>query len=240
MAKRGKRYVDSLKLYDRDAVYQPHEAMGIVKKLATAKFEETGEVHMRLNIDPRKAEEQSRDAIVMPAGLGTEVRILVFAEGDAAHIAREAGADIIADDELIARIADEGWTEFDVAIAVPDMMRKIGRLGRVLGPRNLMPSPKSGTLVPPEDIPRVISEARAGRVEFRNDRTGNIHVPIGKASFSEENLMLNFRALMDAIRRDRPPTVKGQFIKKLVVKPTMGPGVKVDPFAALADRKSGV
>lgn len=234
MPKRGKRYEDSLKLFERDTDYQPQEAVALVKQVATAKFDETVEVHMRLNIDPRKAEEQIRDAIVMPAGLGTDVRILVFAEGDAARVAEEAGADIVADDELIARIADDGWTEFDVAIAVPEMMRKIGRLGRVLGPRGLMPSPKSGTLVPPEDIPRVITEARAGRVEFRNDRTGNIHVPIGKASFSEENLMLNFRALMDAIRRDRPPTVKGQFIKKLVIKPTMGPGIKIDPFAALA------
>lgn len=234
MANRGKRYEDSLKLVDRAQLYEPQEALELVKQLATAKFDETIEVHMRLGIDPRKAEEQIRDAIVMPAGLGTEVRILVFAEGEGARIAEEAGADIVADDELIARIADEGWTEFDIAIAVPDMMRKIGRLGRVLGPRGLMPSPKAGTLVPPEDIPRVIEEARAGRVEFRNDRTGNIHVPIGKASFSADDLMLNFRALMDTIRRDRPASVKGQFIRKLVVKPTMGPSVKIDPFAALA------
>ncbi len=234
MPKHGKRYVDSLKLYDADRIYEPAEALELVKKLATAKFDETIEVHMRLGIDPRKAEEQIRDAIVMPAGLGKEVRILVFAEGDGARIAQEAGADIIADDELIARIADEGWTEFDIAIAVPDMMRKLGRLGKVLGPRGLMPSPKAGTLVPAEDIPRVINEARAGRVEFRNDRTGNIHVPIGKASFSTEDLMLNFRALIENVRRSRPASVKGQFVRKVVITSTMGPGVKVDPFAALA------
>lgn len=234
MAKHGKKYEDSLKLLDREKLYEPEEALGLVKQMAKANFDETVEVHMRLGIDPRKAEEQIRDAIVMPAGLGTEVRILVFAEGEGARIAEEAGADIVADDELIARIADEGWTEFDVAIAVPDMMRKIGRLGRVLGPRGLMPSPKAGTLVAAEDIPRVIEEARAGRVEFRNDRTGNIHVPIGKASFSEDDLMLNFRALMDIIRRSRPASMKGQYIRKLVVTSTMSPAVKMDPFAALA------
>jgi large subunit ribosomal protein L1 len=234
MAKHGKRYEDALKEFDRATEYEPGEAISLVKQLAKAKFDETVEVHFRLGIDPRKAEEQVRDAIVMPAGLGTSVRILVFAEGEAAHIAEEAGADIIASDEEIARIADQGWTEFDVAVAVPEMMRKIGRLGKVLGPRGLMPSPKGGTLVPPEDIPRVIEEARAGRVEFRNDRTGNIHIAIGKASFDADALMLNLRAVMDAMRRLRPPSVRGQFIRNMVVTSTMGPGIKVDPFAALA------
>lgn len=232
MAKHGKRYVDLLKQYDRDRLYTPREALELVKQFANAKFDETVEVHIRLGIDPRKSEQQVRDAIVLPAGLGKTVRILVFAEGEAADIAERAGADIVAGDEMIEQIAN-GFTDFDVAIAVPDMMRKIGRLGKVLGPRGLMPSPKSGTVVPPEDIPRVIQEARAGRVEFRNDRTGNLHVPIGKASFSVEALLQNFAALMDAVRRARPPSVKGSFIRKVVVTSTMGPGVKVDPNAAV-------
>ena len=229
----GKRYSDGLKEFDRDTLYAPDEALALVKKLATAKFDETVEVHMRLGIDPRKAEQQIRDAIVMPAGLGRTVRILVFAEGEAARIAEEAGADIIADDEVIGRIANQGFTEFDVAIAVPDMMRKLGRLGKVLGPRGLMPSPKGGTVVPPEDIPRVIQEARSGRIEFRNDRTGNLHVPIGKASFEVSGLKANFSALMDAVRRARPSSLKGIYVRKLVVTSTMGPGIKVDPNAAI-------
>jgi large subunit ribosomal protein L1 len=233
MAKHGKKYSDSLDLFDRAELYEPREAMELVKQTAKANFDETIEVHMRLGIDPRKAEEQIRDAIVMPAGLGRTVRILVFAEGEGARNAEEAGADIIADDEMIEKIND-GFTEFDVAIAVPEMMRKIGRLGRVLGPRGLMPSPKAGTVVPAEDIARVIQEARAGRVEFRNDRTGNLHVSIGKASFEVDALMQNFSTLMDTIRRSRPATVKGQFVRKLVITSTMGPAVKVEPFAALA------
>ncbi len=234
MARHGKRYNDSLQKVDRDRLYSPREAIELVKELATAKFDETVEVHMRLGIDPRKAEEQIRDAIVMPAGLGKTVRILVFAEGEAAKIAEEAGADIIADDALIDKIAHQGFTDFDLAVAVPEMMRKIGRLGKVLGPRGLMPSPKSGTVVPAEDIPRVINEARAGRVEFRNDRTGNLHVPIGKVSFDVDALMANFSALMEAVRRARPASVKGQFVRKLVLTSTMGPGIKVDPFEAMA------
>ncbi len=229
----GKRYSDGLKEFERDTLYAPDEALALVKKLATAKFDETVEVHMRLGIDPRKAEQQIRDAIVMPAGLGRTVRILVFAEGEAARIAEEAGADIIADDEVIGRIANQGFTEFDVAIAVPDMMRKLGRLGKVLGPRGLMPSPKGGTVVPPEDIPRVIQESRSGRIEFRNDRTGNLHVPIGKASFEVSGLKANFSALMDAVRRARPSSLKGIYVRKLVVTSTMGPGIKVDPNAAI-------
>lgn len=232
MAKHGKRFTDILKQYDRDRLYTPREALELVKQFANAKFDETVEVHIRLGIDPRKAEQQIRDAIVMPAGLGKTVRVLVFAEGEAADIAERAGADIIAGDEVIDQIAN-GFTDFDVAIAVPDMMRKIGRLGKVLGPRGLMPSPKSGTVVAPEDVPRVIQEARAGRVEFRNDRTGNLHVPIGKASFSIDALLQNFAALMDAVRRARPASVKGSFIRKVVVTSTMGPGIKVDPNAAV-------
>jgi large subunit ribosomal protein L1 len=239
MPKHGKRFNAAMEKYDRQKLYSPTEAVTLVKEFATAKFDETVEVHMRLGIDPRKAEEQIRHAIVMPAGLGKTVRILVFAEGEAAHIAEEAGADIIASDDIIARIQDEGFTDFDVAIAVPEMMRKLGRLGKVLGPRGLMPSPKAGTVVQPEDVPRVIEESRAGRVEYRNDRTGNLHVAIGKASFTVEDLMLNFSALMDSVRRSRPTSVKGAFVRKVVVTSTMGPGIKVDPYQALqAEAKS--
>ncbi|MBN1120088.1 MAG: 50S ribosomal protein L1 [Anaerolineae bacterium] len=233
MPKHGKRFNAAAEKFDRQTLYSPADAIGMVKEFATAKFDETVEVHMRLAIDPRKAEEQIRNAIVMPAGLGKTVRILVFAEGEAARIAEEAGADIIASDDVIARIQDEGFTDFDVAIAVPEMMRKLGRLGKVLGPRGLMPSPKAGTVVQPEDVPRVIDESRAGRVEYRNDRTGNLHVAIGKASFTEEDLLLNFSALMDSVRRSRPASVKGAFIRKLVITSTMGPGIKVDPFQAI-------
>ncbi|HEC23188.1 MAG TPA: 50S ribosomal protein L1 [Chloroflexi bacterium] len=233
MPKHGRKYLESLKEIDRDRLYEPREALELAKKVAKANFDETIEVHMRLGIDPRKAEQQIRGAVVLPAGLGKTVRILVFAEGDAARIAEQAGADIVASDEIIEKIEKEGFTDFDIAIAVPEMMRKIGRLGRVLGPRGLMPSPKSGTLVQMEDLPRVIEEARAGRVEYRNDRTGNLHVPIGKASFEVDDLLANFATVMDAIRRARPPSVKGAYVRKLVVAPTMGPGIKVDPNLAL-------
>lgn len=230
----GKKYLESLEKVDREMLYQPREAFELLKETAKANFDETVEVHMRLGIDPRHAEQQIRGVVLMPAGLGKTVRIIVFAEGEAEQIARDAGADIIGDDEVIKRIMDEGFTDFDIAIAVPEMMRKIGRLGKVLGPRGLMPSPKAGTVIPPEDIPRVIEEARAGRAEYRNDRTGNLHVVIGKASFEVDALMDNFTVLMDAIRRARPSALKGQYIRKLVVTSTMGPGIRVDQNAALA------
>lgn len=234
MPKRGKKYRESVAQLDRDKLYSPHEALTLVKQLAKANFDETIEVHARLGIDPRHAEQQVRGVVLMPAGLGKTVRILVFAEGDAARIARDAGADIIASDEEIERIQNESWTDFDLAIAVPEMMRKLGRLGKVLGPRGLMPSPKAGTVVQPEDIPRVIEESRAGRVEYRNDRTGNLHVSIGRASFEFDALMANFSALMDALRRAKPAGTKGTYIRKLVITSTMGPGIKIDPFEALA------
>ncbi len=233
MAKHGKKYNDAISQVDGEKLYQPTQAIALVKQVAKARFDETVDVHMRLNIDPRHAEQQIRGVVLMPSGLGRTVRILVFAEGDADRTAHEAGADIVGSDELVGQI-EKGFTDFDVAIAVPDMMRKIGKLGKVLGPRGLMPSPKSGTVVQPEDLPRVIEEARAGRVEVRNDRTGNVHVPIGKASFTEEQLMANFSALMDEVRRMKPAAVKGQYVRKVVITPTMGPGVKVDPFEALA------
>jgi large subunit ribosomal protein L1 len=182
---------------------------------------------MRLGVDPRKAEQMVRDVVVLPHGLGKTVRVLVFAEGEDAQLARDAGADFIADDDVLKQIQG-GWVDFDVAIAVPSMMGQVGRLGRVLGPRGLMPNPKAGTVVPGQDLPRVINEAKAGRVEFRVDRTGNIHAPVGKASFSHENLSENLNSLLDAVRRNRPDGLKGFYVRKIVIANTMGPGIKMD------------
>lgn len=232
MAKHGKKYKESLAQVE-DKVFSPRDAFEALKSLPRAKFDETIDVHMRLGIDPRHAEQQLRGVIVLPAGLGKEVRILVFAEGDAEKIAKEGGADVVGSDELIAEI-EKGFLDFDVAMAVPDMMRKIGKLGKVLGTRGLMPNPKAGTVVAPEDLSRAIQEARAGRVEYRNDKTGNLHVPIGKASFTVDQLMANFATLMDAVRHDKPPSAKGTFVKKLVITPTMGPAIRIEPNEALA------
>jgi len=232
MAPHGKRFETAAKTFDRAQLYDPREAVKLAKQNATAKFDETIELHFRLGIDPRHSDQQVRSTVILPNGLGKTVRILVFAEGEAARAAEEAGADLIGDDEIIAKIND-GWVEFDVALAVPDMMRKIGRLGKVLGRRGLMPSPKAGTLVQPDDLGRAIEEARAGRIEFRNDRTANIHVPIGKASFDEDKLFENFVAMADAIRRNRPTGAKGTYVKRLVITSTMGPGIRIDPNAAL-------
>ncbi|MBN1430205.1 MAG: 50S ribosomal protein L1 [Anaerolineae bacterium] len=234
MAQHGKRYLDSVSSLEEDKLYPPQEALNLVKSMSKVKFDETVDVHMRLGIDPRHAEQQIRGVVVMPSGLGKQVRVAVFAEGDAERIARDAGADIVGSDELIQQIEKDGFLEFDVAIAIPEMMRKIGRLGKVLGTRGLMPNPKAGTVVAPEDLPRVIEEARAGRVEYRNDRTGNMHVPIGKVSFTVEQLMANFSTLMDAVRRARPASAKGTYVRKLVVTATMGPRVQVEPNEALA------
>jgi large subunit ribosomal protein L1 len=234
MPRHGKRYLENFEKIDRTRDYPPDEAIRLAKECANAKFDETVELHVRLGIDPRHSDQQVRTTVVLPHGLGKTVRVLVFAEGEAAQIAREAGADIIADDEVIAKIQNEGWVDFDVGLATPDVMRKISRLGRVLGRRGLMPNPKAGTLVQPDDLPRAIVEARAGRVEFRNDRTANIHVPIGKASFEEQRLLENMAAVMDAIRRARPPATKGTYVRRVVVTTSMGPGIKADPIAALA------
>jgi large subunit ribosomal protein L1 len=234
MAKHGKKYNAAIDKIDRENLYSPEEAIKLAKEVAPAKFDETVELHLRLGIDPRHSDQQVRSTVLLPNGLGKTVRVLVFAEGEAAKIAQDAGADIVADDEVISRIANEGWVEFDVALSVPDMMRKIGRLGKVLGRRGLMPNPKAGTLVQPEDIPRAIEEARAGRVEFRNDKTANIHLPIGKASFTEQQLVENMAAVMDAIRRNRPAAAKGTYVRRVVVTTTMGPGIRVDPNIALA------
>ncbi|MHB1357372.1 MAG: 50S ribosomal protein L1 [Anaerolineae bacterium] len=235
MGKHGKRFRALVGLVDRDMKYQPREAMELVKQTAVAKFDETVDVHMRLNVDPRKAEQQVRSVVTLPAGTGKTLRILVFAEGDGARLAQEAGADYVGTDEFVPKIM-EGWTEFDVAVATPQVMGKIGRLGRVLGPRGLMPSPKGGTVVQPDDIPTTIKQLRQGRVEFRVDRTSNLHIPIGKSSFTLEQLMQNWTAVMEGVVRARPATVKGQYIKSVTLTTTMGPGVHVDVLGAQATK----
>ncbi|MCB8923911.1 MAG: 50S ribosomal protein L1, partial [Ardenticatenaceae bacterium] len=200
---------------------------------ATTKFDPTVEVHFRLGVDPRHADQQVRDVVVLPHGLGKTVRILVFAEGEDARLAEEAGADFIADDEMIKKIQG-GWVDFDVAIAVPSMMGKVGRLGRILGPRGLMPNPRAGTVAPGPDLPNLINEAKAGRVEFRVDRTANVHAPIGKASFTEAQLMDNLQTIIEAIRRARPASTKGTYVRRMTVANTMGPGIRLDTTEALS------
>ncbi|MDQ7025104.1 MAG: 50S ribosomal protein L1 [Anaerolineae bacterium] len=227
MPKHGKRYRDLVKDFDTQKEYPLAEAVTFVKKFATAKFDETVELHYRLGIDPRQADQQIRTTLMLPHGLGKSVTILVFAEGEDAKAAEDAGADIIANDEIIARIQKEGWAEFDAAIAVPSMMPKVGRLGRVLGPRGLMPTPKAGTVVQPADLPRAVNELKSGRIEFRNDRTGNLHIPVGKASFDYQKLLENVQAAVDAVQAQSPSGIKGIFIRRVVLASTMGPGVKV-------------
>ncbi|MBN2149545.1 MAG: 50S ribosomal protein L1 [Anaerolineales bacterium] len=227
MSKHGKNYLAASAKIEKDKYYLPAEAVALAKETAYTKFDSTVEVHMRLGVDPRHADQQVRDVVVLPHGLGKAVRVLVFAQAEAAALARDAGADYVADDEMINKI-QAGWTEFDVAISTPDMMGKAGRLGRVLGPRGLMPNPKAGTVVPAEDLPRVIEEAKAGRVEFRVDKTANLHVPIGKASFSEKQLYDNLAALMEAVKKARPSAMKGIYIKRVTLTTTMGPGIRLD------------
>jgi large subunit ribosomal protein L1 len=232
MAKRGKKYRAALEKIDRERNYPPAEAIALAKETTNTKFDSTVEIHMRLGVDPRHADQQVRDVVVLPHGLGKEVRVLVFAQGDAARLAREAGADAVADDDETVQKIQDGWLDFDVAIATPDMMSTVGRLGRVLGPRGLMPNPKTGTVVPMDDLPRAIEEVKAGRVEFRVDKTANLHVPVGKASFEEQALYNNIAALIQAVRRNRPAASKGSYIRKIVLTTTMGPGIKVDPVQA--------
>jgi len=230
--RRGRKYREALKKVDRTRLYWPREALALVKETSYASFDATVDVHLRLGIDPRRSDQQVRGVIQLPRGLGKQVRVLVFAAGEADKIAQEAGADYVAsDDEWIQKIGD-GWTEFDVAIAVPEMMGKVGRLGRVLGPRGLMPNPKAGTVAPEDQLPRLIQEAKAGRVEFRVDRTANMHVPIGKVSFSTEMLLDNLAALLDAVRKARPAATKGTYLRRITVTSSMGPGIKVDPIEA--------
>lgn len=227
MPKRGRKYREAAAKIDGNKLYSQEEAVKLLKNTVTTKFDPTVEVHARLGVDPRHADQQVREVVVLPHGLGKTVRVLVFAEGEDAQMARDAGADIIADGEIIKQIQG-GWVEFDVAVATPRMMGKVGRLGRILGPRGLMPNPKAGTVVPGHDIARVVQESKAGRVEFRVDKTGNIHAPFGKASFSEDRLNENLDAILDALRRARPAAVKGAYIRRLVVANTMGPGIKLE------------
>ncbi len=233
MPKRGRKYQEAAAKIDRDKLYTRAEAVKLVKDTAFTKFDPTVEVHFRLGVDPRHADQQVRDVVNLPHGLGKTVRVLVFAEGEDATLATEAGADIVADDEVIKQIQG-GWTEFDVAIAVPSMMGKVGRLGRVLGPRGLMPNPRAGTVAPGSDLPRLIEEAKAGRVEFRVDKTSNVHAPIGKASFTEEQLMDNLQTVIDSIKRARPAAAKGTYVRRVVLANTMGPGIRLDPMEAIS------
>jgi large subunit ribosomal protein L1 len=234
MAKHGKKFLEAQAKIDPAATYEPRQALTLVKETSFTNFDATVEIHLRMGLDPRQADQMVRDVVVLPNGLGKTVRVLVFAQGEAATRAQEAGADFVADtDEWISRIQG-GFTDFDVAIATPDMMGKAGRLGRVLGPRGLMPNPKAGTVVPAEDLPRVINEAKAGRVEFRLDKTANLHVPIGKASFSVDKLYENMAALMEAIKKAKPSAAKGSYIRRVTLTSTMGPGVKVDVLGSQA------
>lgn len=238
MAKQGKKYQEARKQVDRTKQYAPVEAIQLAKAIKPSRFDETVEIHMRLGVDPRHADQQVRSVVVLPHGLGKTIRILVFAEGDDARLAEQSGADYIADDEIVKKIQD-GWLEFDVAIAVPSMMGKVGRLGRILGPRGLMPNPKAGTVAQGEDIPRLIEEAKAGRVEFRVDKTSNLHVPFGKASFPADKLADNLAAVMDAVKKARPPAAKGTYIRKATLTTTMGPGIRLDP-TALTNMEQGL
>ena len=231
MAKRGKRLTELRKKVDPDKAYEPADGITLVKELSSAKFDETIECHIRTGVDPRHADQMVRGSIVLPEGTGKQVRVLAFAQGEKAREAEEAGADFVGADDLIQRIQG-GWLEFDVAVATPDVMGAVGRLGRVLGPRGLLPNPRTGTVS--TDIGRLIRDVRSGRVEFRVDRTAVIHVPIGKASFTEDRLRTNLTALLDAVVRAKPQAAKGQYIRSITLAPSMGPGVKLDIQPTLA------
>lgn len=224
--KKGKKYQDALKSYDKTQQYGPAEAISIVKKNATAKFDETIELHIRTGCDGRHADQQIRGAVVLPHGTGKTVRVLVFAKGPKADEAKAAGADYVGAEELIPKIQNEGWSDFDMVVATPDMMSVVGRLGRVLGPRGLMPNPKAGTVT--MDVTKAVNDIKAGKIEYRLDKANIIHVPVGKASFSEADLADNFHALMSAIVKARPSTVKGTYLKNITLTSTMGPGVRID------------
>ncbi len=223
--KRGKRYTEAAKQVDRAMLYEPADAIGLVKKTAVAKFDETVEVHIRTGCDGRHAEQQIRGAVVLPNGTGKTVKVLVFAKGDKLSEAEAAGADYVGGEELIPRIQKDGWLDFDVVVATPDMMGVVGRLGKVLGPKGLMPNPKAGTVT--MDVTKAINDIKAGKIEYRLDRSNIIHVPIGKASFTDEKLQENFSALMDAIVKARPSALKGQYLRSITLTSTMGPGVRV-------------
>ena len=221
----GKKYIDAAKKFDRDQLFTPTEALGTVKSLASATFDETVEFAVRLGVDPRKSDQMVRGTVALPSGTGRHVRIAVFASGEAAQAARDAGAEFVGADDLAAEI-EKGMMDFDVAIATPDLMPMVGRLGRALGPRGLMPNPKTGTVT--NDVARAVSEFKGGKVEYRTDRYGNVHVPLGKVSFTPEALEANFRAVLDELQRAKPASAKGRFLRKITLSSTMGPGVKVD------------
>ncbi|MBE3583640.1 MAG: 50S ribosomal protein L1 [Limnochordaceae bacterium] len=225
MAKHGKRYLEAAKAIARDQTYSPAQAISLVKKGATAKFDETVEVSMKLGVDPRQADQQVRGTVSLPYGLGKTVRVAVFAKGEPAHAAEEAGADIVGAEDLVEKV-QQGFLDFDVAVATPDMMGLVGRLGRILGPRGLMPNPKTGTVT--TDVGKTVREIKAGKVEYRVNKEACINVPIGKASFSEEALLGNFRALMEAVLRAKPASAKGTYIRRVALSSTMGPGVRVN------------
>ena len=234
MSPRGKKYRAAQERVDPEKLYTPEEAINLAKTGSYAKFDETVDLHLRLGVDPRHADQQVRDVVILPHGLGKKVRVLVFAEGEGAKAARDAGADIVADDDATIKKIEGGWTEFDVAISTPAMMSKAGKLGRVLGPRGLMPNPKAGTVVVDEDLPRAIEEAKAGRIECRVDKTANIHTSIGKVSFEEKQLGDNMAVLMESIKKARPAAAKGTYIQRVTLTTTMGPGIKIDPNQAQA------
>jgi large subunit ribosomal protein L1 len=230
VSRTGKKYIDATRKFDRDRLYTPEEAVDLVKSLAKRNFDETVEITFRLGIDPRKADQMIRGTVSLPHGTGKAVRVAVFATGDAAREAQEAGADVVGVDDLVARV-QEGFLDFDVAIATPDLMSQVGRLGRVLGPRGVMPNPKTGTVT--NDIGKTVAEFKAGKVEYRTDRNGNVHVPIGKVSFERDALLANFQAVLDEILRNKPAASKGRYIKSITTSSTMGPGIRIDPAVAV-------
>ena len=233
MVRHGKNYQQAVKLVDRSKAYHPREAIELAKKAAHARFDETVELHLRMGVDPRSADQQVRGVALLPYGLGKKVRILVFAQGEAERIAQTAGADFVGNDELIKKIED-GWLEFDVAIATPDMMSKVGKLGKILGRKGLMPNPKSGTVVAAADLPRVIGDASKGRVEFKLDRTAIIHVPLGKISFEDDKLVDNLAAVVEAVVKAKPSGAKGQYVRTAFLVTTMGRGIRLDLKPTLA------
>jgi large subunit ribosomal protein L1 len=233
MVKHGRKYNESVALVDRTRAYQPREAIELAKKSAHAGFDETVELHLRMGLDPRNAQQQVRGVALLPHGLGKKVRVLVFAQGESEKVAENAGADYVGGDDLIKKIED-GWIDFDTAIAIPEMMGKVGKLGKILGRRGLMPNPKSGTIVNMDNLPRVIEDARKGRVEYKLDRTAIIHVTLGKVSFDDDMLMDNLTSIVEAIMKARPSGVKGQYVKSAYITTTMGPGIKLDLIPTLA------
>ena len=227
MAKHGKKYMDALKTFDRQNLYEPAEAFSLLKKTGTAKFDETVELHVRLNLDPRQADQQVRGAMVLPNGTGRSQKVLVFAKGEKAKEAEAAGADYVGAEDMVEKITKENWFDFDVVVASPDRMDVVGKLGRILGPRGLMPNPKTGTVTP--DITKAVNEVKAGKVEYRLDKAANIHVPIGKLSFEEDKLIGNYMALIERLIKVKPSAAKGQYMKSVSIATTMGPGIRINP-----------